>query len=331
MASEWLGTDITQALARAEHLNKMWDDIRTGKKAVKIGPARGTLAWLLDDIERSDDFRERRHKIRGEISRAFAIIGQSPIGKAPIAEITGRDAKLFHRKLVAEFGVSKAQRTMKWLRYALNVAVQQKMLAGTPMHKMRIERPPPRQIWWGYDEVAKAAATAHQMGRQGRQSLALAIWLAYDLGQREGDIIALKWSQITTEGEVRIMQSKTSADIQVPLLPETLEELRITAKTSTHLVVSEMTRRPYKQFNFIHRIAEVIEAAGLKGKTYGDLRRSAVVRMDQAGCTTGEIASVTGHSEQSVTKIIATYRPATTLTARNAQAKVMAFNARRKA
>ncbi len=77
--------------------------------------------------------------LQGEISRAFNITAQSPLGKAPLAEIIGRDAKLLHRKLKEEFGVPKAQRIMKWLRYALNVAVQQKLIAGTPMHKMRIE------------------------------------------------------------------------------------------------------------------------------------------------------------------------------------------------
>jgi hypothetical protein len=82
-----------------------------------------------------------------------------------------------------------------------------------------------------------------------------------------------------------VRQSKTGATVRMPCLPELLDALRVTPRNSIFLIVSETTSRPYAQFNFVHRTAEVIAAAGIVGKRYGDLRRSAVVRLVEAGCT----------------------------------------------
>ena len=64
--------------------------------------------------------------------------------------------------------------------------------------------------------------------------------------------------------------------------------LATTPKMSTHLVVSEITMRPYKADNFRAVFADLRRAAGIADVQFMDLRRTAVVRLAEAGCTVPE-------------------------------------------
>jgi integrase len=323
MEPEWLGTDMEAAIARAEKLNAMWDQIRVAR-AEPSGPIPGTIAWMALDIEKSDEHKERRPKLQQEVERAFGVIIASPLGKAKMAAITGRDVTAFRKKLAEAKGISKAHETCKWLRHLFNVAKQQKLITVSPMEDMRIPRPPARQIYWLEEEVETAIGKAKEMGRA---SIALAIRLAFDTGQREGDVLSMRWSHLIGN-EIAVKQSKGGATVRIPCLPELTAQLSETTKTSTHIVVSETTHQPYKQYNFVHLVGEVIEAAGLKGKRYGDLRRSAVVRLAMAGCTIPMIASITGHSYKRCEEILEVYLPRSTDLARLAIERVLAARAK---
>jgi integrase len=321
MVNEALGTDLGAAVARAEQLNAEYDERRATKGAVEApAPAVGTLAWLLREIERTPEHDERPDDTRKEVELAFKVIAKSPMGRARLGDIRGRDAKALYRALAASKGVTKAYRTTKWLRFALNVAVQEGHLRGSPMHKLRLARPAPRKVYWLEEEVERAIAKADEIGRR---SIGLAIRIAFDLGQRQADVIRMRWSQIEG-GEVIVTQGKGGATVRIPMLPELLQALAATDRTSTAIVVSETTRRPYERFNFRHRAADMIEAAGIEGKTFGDLRRSAVVRLAVAGCSIPQIAAVTGHSYEQCEKILETYLPRTTEVARQAIRRLLA-------
>jgi integrase len=323
MESEWLGTDEVAAIARATKLNEMWDDIRRSRNA-ETGPLPGTVAWMALDIEKSDEHKERRQKLQQEVERAFRVICSSPLGKAKVKNITGRDVTAFRKKLTEAKGVSKAHETCKWLRHLFNVAKQQKLLLVNPMDDLKIPRPPARQVYWLEEEVEALIAKAKEMDRA---SIALAARLAFDTGQREIDVLAMRWSNLIGN-EIIVKQSKGGASVRIECLPELTQVLAETAKTSTHIVVSETTKMPYKQFNFVHVVADVIEAAGFKGKRFGDLRRSAVVRLAMARCTIPMIASVTGHSYKRCEEILETYLPRSTEMARLAIAHVLQARAK---
>lgn len=345
LVREWLGTDLAAAIARAESLNALWDEIRT-KSDTKPGPRPGTVQWMVDFIERGIDHLEKPKKLQKEIGLAFRYLEKSPLASRPIADITGSDIKLFHKKVMDARGVAYAQRIMKWLRFLLNEAVWEKKIASSPMEGMRVRRPAARQVVWFEDEVAAVIAQAE---RDGRPSLGLAFRLAYDLGQRQGDVLAMTREQYVN-GEMLVRQGKTGAVVRVPAMPELVRALAaadarlpcLLAETSgaaadavhpatrapLRWVLSETTRQPYKQFNFIHLAADLIEAAGFKGKTFQDLRRSAVYRLALAGCTIPMISSITGHSYSRCEQILEVYLPRTTEMARLAVERVLAARGR---
>ena len=120
-------------------------------------------------------------------------------------------------------------------------------------------------------------------------------------------------------GAFRIRQGKTGKLIDVPVTDELRRALDTTARQAPQIVLSEVTGVPYKADNFRAVFADVREEAGLKGLQFLDLRRTAVVRLAEAGCTVPEISAITGHSIDRTEKILEVYLPRNSTMARNRQ------------
>lgn len=337
MQFEVLGEDYASAVARAIRLNQMWDSVRT-QDDVKVGPAEGTVAWMMEKIERSEDHQAKGAGVQKEIGYAFRFIGESPMARQHLDALKGSDMRAFHRRVVEKKGVAYAQRIMKWFRFLLNEAVRERIITESPMAKMRVERPPARQEYWFEEEVTKLIETCVQ---EGYPSIGLAVRMAYDLGQRQGDVLRMTRGQY--DGScVTVTQGKTKAVVRVPALPELKQMFDTWPKDGVLWVMTEgyppgptrsaesryptpkeRTRTPYNKYYFSHKVAEMIEKAGFPSKTFQDLRRSAVVRLAQAGCTIPQIASITGHSYARCEQILEVYLPRTSNLAQQAIARVL--------
>lgn len=100
---------------------------------------------------------------------------------------------------------------------------------------------------------------------------------------------------------VAIRQAKTDKSIAVAALPA---HLNMTPRQSTHMVVSEITERPYQESDFQHTLAAIREGAGLpKDLQFRDQRRTLATALAAAGCTDDQIRAVTGHNARSVASV----------------------------
>ena len=80
--------------------------------------------------------------------------------------------------------------------------------------------------------------------------------------------------------------------------------------------------RPYKKDNFIHRFRDICRAAGIPDDLqFRDIRRTVATEVGEAGGTSSEMASTTGHSIGHSQRILDTYTVTTEQMARNAKAK----------
>ena len=95
-------------------------------------------------------------------------------------------------------------------------------------------------------------------------------------------------------------------------------------------MVSETTNRPYKRYHFTHEFRRIRDLAGITSLQFRDLRRSAVVRLAEAGCTVPEIAAITGHQLGRTARILETYLPRTAPMARAAIRKLELHGTRTK-
>jgi integrase len=81
---------------------------------------------------------------------------------------------------------------------------------------------------------------------------------------------------------------------------------------------------PFKGDNFRHQWRATTLAAKLDGLQNRDLRRTAMVRMAEAGAADIEIAAVSGHDIEATRRILETYLPRNSAMARAAIRKLEA-------
>jgi integrase len=165
----------------------------------------------------------------------------------------------------------------------------------------------------------------HELSRYYEESpehLKLPVLLSEWTGQRQGDILKMRLSKGNGtlpwyEGaHVYVRQGKTEAFVKVRAigpLKEALdaeiaraaqETLAQQQKRDGHVLVS-LDGTPWTENGFRSSFGKVRDKVpGLKGKTFHDLRGTAITRLALAGASPSEIASVTGHDEKYVLDIL---------------------------
>ena len=286
----------------------------------------GSLPWLVRLYRADARWRELRPRTQRSYNEAIKRLEEwsRAAGHPPIESYDRRAIKEYQRALSGR-STHKAKKVLTVLRILLGFAVDEGLLKENHATKLRLKGGHKRERVWSHEEVEAFCITAHACGRP---SIALALLLALNLGQREGDVLGLTWAQIQGSA-IRIRQAKTGAVIEVPITTELAAELDGTPRQSPTIVVSETTGRPYGEHNFRHVFSEIRAEAGLPDDLlFMDLRRTAVVRLGEAGCEVHQIAAVTGHSLKTATSILEIYLPRTAVMARQAVAKLEKYRAK---
>jgi integrase len=315
-ANEALGSDLAKAVGRAEQLNAEVDRALKGEDV-----AAAVVPYSMDhlvQVYRADEaFTDLKPKTQAVYGRMLDEIVRHD-GDVAVEAITRRYLKDVYRTLKPR-GLATAAAFMRMFRIILRFAVDEGWIDENPARQIKIKSPHPRRQVWEESEIVAFCAAANDLLIP---SMGLAVQLAYHLGQREGDVLRLPWR--LWDGTAFLMeQGKTGVRVIVPATSELRALLSGMIKASTQVVVSEATRRPYREDHFRHLFAEVRRKAGIRADLqYRDLRRTAVVRLARAGCTVPEIASITGHSLRTVHQIMETYLPPDSTVARNAVTKL---------
>jgi integrase len=159
----------------------------------------------------------------------------------------------------------------------------------------------PRDRIWSDDEVARWMVAA----RSEDHHMTTAFLILQFTAQRPGDALAMTWSRYSGSA-IRLRQQNTGALLDVPVHPVLRDHLDGLSRTG--LMIVEYRSRPVRYHNFNDRFRRISLRAGIDAQAR-DLRRTAMIRMAEAGATTPQIASVSGHSIESTQKILDTYLP----------------------
>jgi integrase len=307
---------LEDAITEAERLNAELDAWRAGRGEAIVEP--GTLPWLIRLYRTTELYENLAPKTQRSYEQGLALLEawSKERSDPPIAGLQTRHVREMLATIEKPAMRHLAYRT---LRLLLSFATAEGHIERNPARGLRIKAPRPREIYWTAPQVDAFLKAADG---DGRTSLALAVHLAVNLGQREGDVLRLAWSQYQ-DGTFTLRQHKTGRLVSVPATGELGEALADAPRLSPTIVISETTGKPYLEDHFRHEFARIRTLAGLPDSLrFMDLRRTAVVRLAEAGCSVPEIAAVTGHTIDRTARILEVYLPRTAPMARAAVARL---------
>lgn len=154
----------------------------------------------------------------------------------------------------------------------------------------------------GFFEEEDYRALMNVLSEHVRIPLAIGFWT----GLRQGEILALKWDQVDTVlGTIRLEPgtTKNNEGREVPLIPEVLtllQEWRKKTLTVHPRCPWVCQYRGNRMTHFRRSWVEGTQKAGLPGKLFHDLRRSAVRNMVHAGIPEGVAMRISGHKTRAV-------------------------------
>lgn len=143
---------------------------------------------------------------------------------------------------------------------------------------------------WPVDVLDAALASDDEMIR-------LATSLLCFTGQRIGDVLKMRWSDIR-RGKIRVVQQKTGKELNIQLLNELQVVLAEIPKRGMTIIADEVGR-PVSQTHLRNALQAFTAGQGTKTVPHG-LRKNAVNVFLEAQCSIPEVASITGQSFQMV-------------------------------
>ncbi len=283
----YLGTDRDAAIAAALD--------------VPAKAAPGSFDALCTAYLGSHNFRRLALKTQ-KLNRFYIDHLRDRYGELPAAAIT--------RPVVIALREANASRPwyathlLSKLRLVLQHGVDTGALRVNPALKPGGVRPPRRHAVWSPEDTDRMLAEA-------TPDIRLACALLLYTAQRPADALSMTWRQIQDRGGrlwLTLRQAKTGELVDVPA-HRTLETMLRAAPRRSMMVIPSPTGLPWAYRNFFRSWDAIRKKAGIAGVQRRDLRRTAMVRMAEAGATTPQIAAVSGHTIDQTARILDTYIP----------------------
>lgn len=288
-----------------------------GKRLVPRAKSYFSIGELLDEFRASKAFKSLAPATRRDYAKKLAVLerDEPELMRAPAGDFTKPTALALHEALWERRGHAMANGVLAVLRAAFSQAVARGRggLMQNPCEKLRLPGLRPRLRVATVAEIAALMAAADRL----ETGVGDAIQLALYSGQRQGDVLALA-EDGTEAGRIRLRQSKTGARVSIRIIAPLAARLAAVRERNRmagrvgRTIVQTASGASYKGNHFRHRFAAVralalAAAPSLADFRFLDLRDTAVTWLHRAGCDVPEIASVTGHSLESVHRILKHY------------------------
>ena len=258
---------------------------RYAQHKAKAPVGADTLLALLRAYERSPEWARLAESTKSNYTiylRTFTKIGNIPVksvDRRGILEL--RDAIASKRGPGAATGfVRAASALFGW-------AVDHDWIGHSPCHRVKGLATGHLPAW----TQAQADAAIRILPEHLRRAVVLAL----HTGQRRGDLIAMRWSDVGA-GTIRLRQQKTGAEMAIPIHPALAAELAEWRRGATSLhVLTDANGVPWAPLHLSAQLPYALARAGLPRLGIHGLRKLAATRLADAGCSTHEIAAITGH------------------------------------
>lgn len=286
----------------------------------------GSIGWVIEKYKRSDGY--------GKLAQ-----GTLKYYKRYLNDIYELGSTLpfsaFDRRAVIDFvngysGKSDPRHAAVVLGNLFNIAQYYRIVETNHAKGLNIASGQARVQFW-FPEQIEAWLKAAELHPKGK-AMITSFHLLHYTAQRPGDVLSMSWIRLDETG-ITLRQQKSKKLIKVPCHKTLREHLEIAKQEGdSNLIVSHAGKGlSYTAFNRAWR--EITEMANLhkvdcrdlsgfaelheitedelKKPQARDLRRTACIRMSEAGCSEKQISSISGHSIEATRHIMETYIPTT--------------------
>jgi Phage integrase family len=289
-----LPDNLTDRIMMAERLNNAADAISLSQE-----PPRDTIGGLIQNYRNSDGYHTLAPgtvKYYNRYLRDIEALGPG----LPFASFTRRAVVDFIQSYPKAHQRRQAAAVLKNL---FRLARYHGVVETDTAAALRLKTSKPRDRIWSDDEIARWLAAAAAEAPHMVTSFLLLQFTA----QRPTDILKLAWPHYSGSA-LRLRQQKTGALLDVPVHPVLRTHLDALSRKGPSLTIVAYRSRPVRYARFNERFRRIAAAASIDAQAR-DLRRTAMLRMAEAGATVPQIASVSGHSIEATQHILETYLP----------------------
>lgn len=138
------------------------------------------------------------------------------------------------------------------------------------------------------DDILQAALTSED--HLFRQAVSLSLYT----GQRPGDVCAMTWGKAKGD-EIEVRQQKTGEHLTIPMHDDLRAMLNTMERSDRHLfILSNRRGDRLTSGTWLTWCQDFTRPRGFRGTAHG-LRKNATNALFEAGCSTAEVAAITGH------------------------------------
>jgi integrase len=266
-------------------------EINAGLSEKSCLPSGGSMAALIAAYKASPDFQEKAEKTRREYTRQLKWFEDH----YATAMVTDLDSEwVWELRDAFADTPREANYKIQVLSLLCSHALRRPRQFGlmrNPCEGVKKFRPGKGIPAWP-DNVIKAALDAAY------PELRWTIVTGLYLGQRAGDDIKLTWSHDDGHS-IQVAQSKTGKRLKVPAHPTLRAALDAIPKRGV-VMLTTPKGGAWKVDHLRHEYTRLMRQIGFPGYSRHGLRKNAVNRLLEAGCTTAQVAAVTGQTMQMV-------------------------------
>jgi len=261
---------------------------------------------LLSFYMRSPAFAKLKGETQKQYERHLTNVGNTKVYATLLKNYRIEDLRASHLTNAYEQWLNTGTRTANYRKTALSAAwkygLRNDIMIHDPVRLIKTETTEPRKVKWSRDQVKTFLDTGYSQTKW--RNLTLIVHMAYDWGQRIGDMRTLTWDKLNLEEcRLDITQSKRGAEVHLPIssglcqmLQKQHEDFGFQDFVAPRIEPRCGVYVAYSEKNISSILNDILQEANLPNQlTAMDLRRTAVTEMMEAGVDLVGIMQVTGH------------------------------------
>ena len=273
---------------------------------MQIPKSNAKLSQIIEFYMNSEAFRRLKNTTQRDYEMKLIAVINTPVEGKDLGDYRCNKLKVRHVTQAYDKWLSDGIRTANYRKAVLSAAwrnaLRYDIVVTDPVGPVRTQSNGPRRVFWKREQIKAFLEVAYSDYKW--RSIGLLVHMAYNWGQRVGDMRLLTWDSLDLDGcQLDLTQSKRNAEVHLPIAADLCQLLCI---QKDELGFQEYVLPkpypvagayvPYPQEQIAPVINKILDKANLPRElTAMDLRRTAVKEMMEGGADLLTTVQVTGH------------------------------------